>query len=88
MQALAKNKTKWKEDLFFAVKLAQQKLRKCYAEVIPTTDMLLISAHSLDSFCKLRFFSKWEKGMDFNPEDRTFYTTQNQEAFLKYVENE
>jgi hypothetical protein len=26
--------------------------------------------------------------MDINPEDETFYTTQYQEAFLKYVENE
>jgi len=26
--------------------------------------------------------------MDSNPEDETFYTTQYQEAFLKYVENE
>jgi len=28
LQALAKNKTLWKEDLFFAVKLARQKLSK------------------------------------------------------------
>jgi len=26
--------------------------------------------------------------MDINPEDETLYTTQYQEAFLKYVENE
>jgi hypothetical protein len=26
--------------------------------------------------------------MDINPEDETSYTTQYQEAFLKYVENE
>jgi len=26
--------------------------------------------------------------MDINPEDETFYTTQYQQAFLKYVENE
>jgi len=26
--------------------------------------------------------------MDINPEDKTSYTTQHQEAFLKYVENE
>jgi len=26
--------------------------------------------------------------MDINPEDETTYTTQYQEAFLKYVENE
>jgi len=33
MRALAKKKPQWKEDLFFAVKLAQQKLSKYYAEV-------------------------------------------------------
>jgi len=50
--------------------------------------MLLISADILDPFRKLRSFRKWDKGMDINPEDETFYTTQYQEAFLKYVENE
>jgi hypothetical protein len=30
----------------------------------------------------------WDKEMDINPENATFYTTQYQEAFLKYVENE
>jgi len=30
----------------------------------------------------------WDKGMDINLEDETSYTTQYQEAFLKYVENE
>jgi len=88
MRALAKKKTQWKEDLFFAVKLARQKLSKYYAEVTPTTGMLLISAHILDPFRKLRSFRKWDKGMDINPEDETSYTTQYQEAFLKYVENE
>jgi len=88
MWALAKKKTQWKEDLFFAVKLARQKLSKYYAEVTPTTGMLLISAHILDPFRKLRLFRKWDKGMDIDPEDETSYTTQYQEAFLKYVENE
>jgi len=88
MRALAKKKTQWKENLFFAVKLARQKLSKYYAEVTPTTGMLLISAHILDPFRKLRSFRKWDKGMDINPEDETSYTTQYQEAFLKYVENE
>jgi len=88
MRALAKKKTQWKEDLFFAVKLAQQKLSKYYTEVTPTTGMLLISAHIVDPFQKLRSFRKWDKGMDINPEDETSYTTQYQEAFLKYVENE
>jgi hypothetical protein len=38
MRALDKKKTPWKEDLFFAVKLARQNLSKYYAEVTPTTD--------------------------------------------------
>jgi hypothetical protein len=58
IQALAMKKTPWKEDLFFAVKLAGQKLSKYYAEVTPTTGMLLISTHILDCFRKLRSFRK------------------------------
>jgi hypothetical protein len=30
----------------------------------------------------------WAKGMDINLEDKTSYTTQYHEAFLKYVETE
>jgi len=88
MRALAKKKTPWKEDLFFAVKFPQQKLSKNYTEVTPTTGMHLISAHILDPFRKLWLFRKWDKGMDIIPEDETSYTTQYQEVFLKYVENE
>jgi len=87
MRAMAKKTTKWKEDLFFAVKLAREKLSKYYAKVTPTMAMLLISAHILDAFRKLRLFSKWDKGMDINPEDETSYATQYLEAFLTYVEN-
>jgi len=83
MRALAKKKTQWKEDLFFAVKLARQKLSIYYAKVTPTMGMLLISAHILDPFRKLGSFRKWDKGMVINPEDETSYTTQYQEAFLK-----
>ena len=50
--------------------------------------MLLISAHIVHPFRKLGLIRKWDKGMDINPEDETSYTTQYQEAFLKYVENE
>jgi hypothetical protein len=88
MRALAKKKTQWKEDLFFNVKLARQKLSKYYAELTPMTGMRLKSAHVLDPFNKLPLFRKSDKGMDFNPEVETSYTTQYQEAFLKYVENE
>jgi len=88
MRALAKKHAQWKEDWFFAVKLARQKLSKYCTEVTPTMSMLLISAQILDPFRKLRSFRKWDKGMDINPEDETSYTTQYQEAFQKYVENE
>jgi len=71
MQALAKKKTRWKEDLYFAVKFAWQKLSKYYTEVPPITGMLLISADILDSFRKLQLSRKWDKGMDINPEDKT-----------------
>jgi len=46
------------------------------------------SAHIFDPFRKLRSFRKWNKGTDIDPEDETSYTTQYQEAFLQYVENE
>jgi len=45
MRALAKKMTQWKEDLFLVVKLARQKQSRYYAEMTPTTGMLLISAH-------------------------------------------
>jgi hypothetical protein len=88
MQALARKKTWWKEAFFFAVKLARQKLSKYYAEVTPMTGMLLISAQILNPFRMLELCRQWDKGMDIYPEDETFYTTQYQEAFLKYMENE
>jgi len=37
---------------------------------------------------KLRSFRKWDNGMDIDPENKTSYTRQYQEAFLNYVENE
>ena len=88
MRALAKTKSPWKEDLFFAMKLARKKLSKYYAVVTPSMGMLLISAHILDPCRMSRSFGMWDKGMHINPEDETSYTTQCQEAFLKYVANE
>jgi len=67
MRALGKKKTQCKEDLYFAVKLGRLKLSIYYAEGTPMTGMLLISAHILDSFRKLRLFRKWDKGMAINP---------------------
>jgi len=88
MRAVSEKKTPWKKDLFFVVKLARQKLSKYCTKVTTTTGMLLISADILDPFQRLRSFRKWNKGMDINPEDEPSYTTQYQDAFLKYVENE
>jgi len=56
LRAMSKKKTQWEEDLFFAVKLAGQKLSKYYAEVIRTTGMLLIATQIIDPFQKLRPF--------------------------------
>jgi len=81
-------KTQWKEYLYCAVKVAYRKLSKYYTKVTPTTGLLPISAYIVDSFQKLRSFRKWEMAMEINPEDETSYTTQYQEAILKYVENE
>jgi len=54
MRASVKKQTQCKEDLFLAVKLARQKRSKYYAEVTPTTGILLISAHILNSFQTLQ----------------------------------
>jgi hypothetical protein len=35
----------------------------------------------------VQLFSKWDQGMVVNPDNQIFYTTQWQQAFLKYVEN-
>jgi len=83
MRGFANKKTPWKDHFFFTVKLARQKLSKYYAEVTPTTGMLLISAHILDPFRKLRSFRNRDMGSDINHEDETSYTTQYQEALLK-----
>jgi hypothetical protein len=67
MRALAKKKSRWKENLFFPVKLARQKLSKYYAEVSTTMGMLLICANIRYPFQKLRLFGTWGKGQDINP---------------------
>jgi hypothetical protein len=50
MQSLAGKKLKWKKDMFFTMKLARQKLSKNYAEVTPSTGMLLIVANIINPF--------------------------------------
>jgi len=54
IRAPARNKSQWKENLFFAVNLARQVLPKYYAEVTPMTGMFLISALIPDLFRMLR----------------------------------
>jgi len=88
MRALDTKKTEWKEDLYFPVKVARQKLSTYHAEVTPTTSLLLMSAHILDPFRNVRSFSRLDKAIDINPKDETSYTTHYQEAILKYLENE
>jgi len=58
LQAVAKKKTQWKEDLYFPVKFVQEKLSKYDAEVTPTTGMVRIPPHILNPFRKLRSFRK------------------------------
>jgi len=86
--AFTRKKTLWNEDLFFAVKSPQQKLSNYYAEVTQSTGMLLISANILDPFWMLQSLRNLDKGMDINSGDETSYTTQYQQALLKYVENQ
>jgi len=88
MRPLAKKKPQWREHLFFAVQLPRQKLPKYDTEVTQTMGVLRIYAHILDLFRTLRSFGEWDMGMDINPVDEKSYTTQYQEAFLKYVQNE
>ena len=85
---MAKKKTQWEKDLYFDVKFLRPKLCKYYSVGTPTTGGALISADIIDSFRMLRWCSKWDKGIDINPDDDTLYSPQYQEAFLKYEENE
>jgi len=77
MPPLPDKKTRWKEYLFICVKLVWQKLSKYYAEVTPTMGILGISTHILHCIWKLRSGSKWDKGMDINPEDQISDRTQH-----------
>jgi len=79
---------KCKEELYFAVKFACQKLSKWYIDVSPMMGIHLISANILDSFQMFWLCRKWDEGMHSDPEDETSYTTQFQKAFLKYAVNE
>jgi hypothetical protein len=88
MRALVRRMTEWKQDLLFVMKFARQKLSKSFFEVTPMASLRLISAHTLNSFPKLRSFRKWEKARDINPDEETLDRRQYQKVFMKYVENE
>jgi hypothetical protein len=87
MRALAMKKTEWMDELYFTMMFVQQKLSTHYAEVTSISSKHGSSPHILDRFRKFWSFTQSDKGMDNDPEDRTTYTTQYQEAFLKYVKN-
>jgi len=70
------------------VRFASQKLSKYYTAVTPARGMLLITVPILDPVWKLRSCRQWDKGIDINTEDETYYTDQYQAAILKYLENE
>jgi len=53
-----------------------------------TVGINLISAHIFDLLWKLQSFRKQDRGININPQEETSYTTQYEEALLKYVENE
>ena len=74
MRSVNKKITQLKEDRFFTVKLARQKLWKYCTDETPTTGSNLSSAPLLDPFRKLRSCIKWYEGLDSNPEDQTSYT--------------
>jgi hypothetical protein len=56
MRALPTRNIQWKEDLYNAMMVGQQKLSKYFADVTPTSGMRLISAHILDPFPQLKSF--------------------------------
>jgi hypothetical protein len=84
-QALARNKTQWKEDMFGTLKVARQQLSIYHAEVTPTTDIFIISALILNPFKKLQSLRKRDKGMHIHPEDKPSNTSQYQQALLKDI---
>jgi hypothetical protein len=88
LRALAKKKTEWKRDIYFALRSARTKLTKYYSTVTPDTGVLLIIAHLLDPYRKLRTFIKWDKAMDVGPDEDDSYTSQYKETFIKYVESQ
>jgi len=88
MWAMAKKNAQFKEDLYFTIKIASQKRPKKYSEVTPTTSLLLMLAHIVDSFRKMQSFRKWHQAIDIDPEDKTSYTIRFRNPFLKNMQKE
>jgi len=74
MRVLAEKKTQRKEDLYFAVKVAPQKLSKAFTQVTSMTGLHVISAHILDPFRELESFRKWDMVIYIKPEDESSYS--------------
>jgi hypothetical protein len=53
MRGLAKKKIQWRENLYFAVKVARQNPPKYSLKITPTTGLVLILGQLLDSLPKL-----------------------------------
>jgi hypothetical protein len=60
---------------------------KYYSEVTAESSMLFIGAHILDPFKILQSYSKWDKAMDVNPENKGSFTVQYKDAILKHMEH-
>jgi hypothetical protein len=88
VRCVANKNTQLKEDTFFAVKLARQRLSKYCSVITPTLGMLLISVHIHNPFWKLPSFRKWGKGMDIDTEEETSNTKEYEDAILKYAVKE
>jgi len=86
-RAFATKQTQWKEDLYLSMTLVRLRLPNNHAERTPTMGKLLMSACIIDPVRKLWSCRKWDNAMDIHADDKTSYTTQYHDTFLKYVEN-
>jgi len=85
---LVEKKNQWKQELFFAMKLARQKLSKHHAELTPMTGMLLNSVYILDPFQKLRSLESEIREWIFILRMRHPILLNTERHFLQYVDNE
>jgi len=69
MHALGNKKTQWKEDLYFGLKIACNRVCKYYSQVTPEMGMLPVPTQILNPFGKFQPFRIWDKAMDINTEN-------------------